>query len=136
MYGLRRRGPIAYEDLMREMEVIEHQLLGVDSALAMNLMVLEAKIRERFQQAEIGGAERKAFREPENTTSQDLDLNDLKLFLPEDLPEFPTFEEMETQRKRKKTFETAGLAAALAVVTALGVFGLASLLQIALSWIA
>ena len=48
----------------------------------------------------------------------------------------PDADRMIARRQRKRTFETIGMAALLAVASAIGVFGLASLLQIALGWIA
>lgn len=128
MFQVRRRGQTSYEDLMHELEAIEQQLLPQDSALAMNLMVLEAKIRERFQSME--KFQDNIFVEPELTVEEIRDL------IPKDLPPFPTMEEVEEGRRRKRTLETAGLAALFAVGTALGVLGLASVLQLALSWIA
>lgn len=135
MYQLKRRGPVAYEDLLREMEVIEHHLLSENSALAMDLMVLEARIRERFQKMELLTQGKNLFSE-ENLLGNDFDLDDIQALIPKELPDFPTMGQVTERRRRRRTFETAGMAAALALVTALGVFGLASILQLALSWIA
>jgi hypothetical protein len=124
MYQLKRAGQVRYEDLMRELEVIEKKLFKVDGSLAMNLMVLEAKIRERFQKME------------DDSTVPPLSLDDIQALIPQDLPALPTLAELEPSRRRKKMWETMGTAAALAVFTAMGVFGFASVLQIALTWLA
>src|SRR5882672_8524458 len=120
---------------MREMELIEHQLLGLDSSVAMDLMVLEAKIRERFQNLEHRVNE-KYRRDDDMDFAEDLSVDELQSLIPKELPPFPTLDDFEAHRKRKRTLETVGMAAVLAVVTALGVFGLASILQLALTWLA
>lgn len=131
MYQLRRSGRIGYEDLMRELEVIEQKLLKEDGALAMDLMVLEAKIRERFQ-----NLERMAHIEDGSLGAPGLTMDDLQALIPKDLAVFPTIQELDANRTRSKMWETVGTAALLAVFTALGVFGLASVLQIGLTWFA
>lgn len=136
MYQLRRRGQVAYEDLLREMETIEQALMAENGALAMDLMVLEAKLRERFIRME---QHKSSKSEPEDNVflSDSFPfVDDAHALIPKDLPPFPTMSEIENGRKRKKTLETVGMAAVFALVTALGVFGLASILQIALAWIA
>jgi hypothetical protein len=129
MFQVRRRGQAGYEDLMREMESIEQQLLPENSAIAMNLMVLEAKIRERFQKLE----KMSTLSLFEDTTPEDGDLHAL---IPQELPLLPDHSQIQARRLRKHTFETVGMAALLAVASAIGVFGMASLLQIALGWLA
>ena len=130
MFQVRRRGPAGYEDLLREMESIEQQLLPENSAVAMNLMVLEARIRERFQKLE-RVASVSLF---EDTTPRDA--NDVKALIPHELPLLPDSDHVYTRRQRKHTMETIGMAALLAVASAVAVFGMASLLQIALGWLA
>lgn len=130
MFQVRRRGPAGYEDLLREMEAIEQQLLTENSTVAMNLMVLEAKIRERFQQLE-----RMAGLTLYEETTPNESFSDLKALIPQELP-MPDFDQVDARRKRKRTLETIGMAALLAVASAVGVFGMASLLQIALGWLA
>jgi hypothetical protein len=124
MFQLRRAGQVGYEDLMRELEVIEKKLFKVDGSLAMNLMVLEAKLRERFQKME------------QEHAAPPLSLDDIQALIPQDLPSFPTVTDLEPSRRRKKMWETMGTAAALAIFTALGVFGFASVMQLTLSWLA
>ena len=131
MFQVRRKGPQGYEDLLREMEVIEQQLLTENSTVAMNLMVLEARLRERFQKLERVAS----LSLYEETTPQD-SVNDLQALIPQELPLLPDIDLINARRKRKRTFETVGMAALLAVASAIGVFGMASLLQIALGWLA
>ena len=132
---LRRTGNVAYEDLMRELEQIEHELLQENGTLAMNLMVLETKLRERFQQMEMRLLERLPMDEaPE--ADDDFTLEEIQALIPQDLPIFPPMSELQGNRKRKKTLNMVVMAAALAVVTALGVFGLAAIVHMTLAWIA
>jgi hypothetical protein len=116
------------------MEAIEHQLLGENSALAMNLMVLEAKIRGRFQAMEHQVEIKYPLEEP--FINEDMTLEEIQALIPKELPLLPTAQQTESSRRRKRTIETVGLAAVFALVTAFGVFGLASILQLALSWVA
>ncbi len=132
MFQLRRRGQITYEDLLREMEAIEHQLLGQDSALAMNLMVLDAKIRERFNLMDLKIQEKAPAED--DVMLEEIALDDVRALIPRDIPMLPTTREVNARRRGKKTIETVGLAAVFALATALGVFGLASVLQLALAW--
>jgi hypothetical protein len=130
MFQVKRKGPLGYEDLLREMEVIEQQLLIDNSPIAMNLMVLEARLRERFQRLE-QLASMSLF---EQTTPQDAD--GVHSLIPQELPLLPDMTQVHARRQRQRTLETVGMAALLAVASAIGVFGMASLLQIALGWIA
>lgn len=133
-----RRGLVSYEDLMRELEAFEQELLPENRAMAMELMVLEAKIRERFQQMENKIWDRYTqldFNEP-NAVEQELSLADIEAMIPKDLGFMPTTREESARLRKKQTLHTIGLAGALAVATATGVFGLASLLQVVLNWIA
>lgn len=117
------------------MAIIEHHILKEDNALAMDLMVLEAKIRERFQELEyrLLEADPKYF---ENySLSEYIDKGEIEDLLPKEWPPLPIFEDLEEKSPRKPVWETVGLAALLAVMTALGVFGLASVLHILLSWL-
>lgn len=135
MFQLRKGGRVGYEDLMRELEIIERQVLQHDGSLAMNLMVLETKIRERFQMLETGQAAPEDDDFPANVDA--LTMADIRALIPQDLPPMPEFKEIEAALPpQKKTMETICIAAGLAVATALGVFGLASVLQMALSWLA
>lgn len=134
MFQLRRRGQVAYEDLLRELEMIERRVMSVDGSLAMELMVLDAKIRDRFQRMELTASTKGSDELP--LAVDQLTMDDIRAMIPQDLPPFPTLEEIDMRRTRKNTIETVGLAAGLAVLTALGVFGLASFLQFALSWFA
>jgi hypothetical protein len=136
MYLVKRSGQVAYEDLLRELEVVEQQLLSENSAIAMNLMVLEAKFRERFQRMEEQSASRLPFTDEDLFMKDDISMDDVMSLLPQELPPLPTLEQVENRRRKKKSLETVGMAAVLAVVTACGVFGLASMIQIALSWLA
>lgn len=128
MNQLRRMGRVGYEDLMRELEVFEKSLLKEDPSMAMSLMALEAKIRERFQQFEMA-------QESKSEGIERLSLEDIQALIPQDLPPFPTLNDIDYNRKRKRLWETIGMAAALAVLTALGVFGMASLIQLILTWL-
>jgi hypothetical protein len=60
----------------------------------------------------------------------------LQALLPHDLSMFRTLVELTAARRKKKLIQKVGAAALLAVMTALGVFGLAALLHLALSWVA
>lgn len=137
MHQLRRRGPGSFEDLMRELEAIEQHLIKQgENASAMDLMVLEAKIRERFQALEKrDNLDSLLIGEP-SSRDGDLSLEDIQALIPMDLPPFPSLHDIVETRTTKKKVETVGIAALLALGTALGVFGLASFLQMALSWIA
>lgn len=137
MHQLRRKGPGGYEDLMRELEGIEQHLIaqGLNSS-AMDLMVLEAKIRERFQLLEKRAGLESLFIEDDYSKEGDLSIEDIQALIPKELPAFPTLPEVLQTRQEKKQLKTVGMAAVLALGTALGVFGLASFLQLALSWLA
>jgi len=137
MHQLRRRGPGGFEDLMQELEGIEQYLIKQgESASAMDLMVLEAKIRERFQALEKREGLSSILIGDPSCPEGDLSLEDIQALIPMDLPPFPTLHDLEETRSTKKKVETVGMAALLALGTALGVFGLATFLQMALSWIA
>lgn len=137
MHQLRRRGPGGFEDLMRELEAIEQHLIKQgENASAMDLMVLEAKIRERFQALEKRDDMGSLLIGDPSSRDGDLRLEDIQALIPMDLPPFPTMNDIVETRSAKKKVETVGVAALLALGTALGVFGLASFLQMALSWLA
>lgn len=130
MYQLKRSANTECENLMRELAMIEQKLMAENSALAMDLMVVEAKIRERFQRLE------RLSPVSEPNAGPGLSLDDLQALIPRDLPAFPTVTELKAHNTRRRMWETVSTAAALAVFTALGVFGLASVLQLALTWLA
>lgn len=134
MNKLERRGMVGYEDLMRELEGFEQELLPENRAMAMDLMVLEAKIRERFQQMEtkIWNRYTELNFDEANLFEKEMSLADIEAMIPQDvmLPVDPA------ARRRKQALHTVGIAGALAVTTAVGVFGLASLLQLVLTWLA
>ena len=137
MFKVERRGMVGYEDLMRELESFEQELLPENRLLAMDLMVLEAKIRERFQKMENQTWEKfsnMAFED--DFKEQDLSMADIEAMIPQDLNLFPTVADLVRVKRKKRTLQTIGMAAALAILTAVGVFGLASLLQLTLNWIA
>lgn len=121
---VKRKGQVAYEDLLRELEIVEQQVMQENSALAMSIMVLEAKLRDRFHQFE-----------QQTGQFQDTDIYPIEALIPRDLPPFP-----ETPSTHfavpPKAIETLGLAALLAVATACGVFGLATALQLMMGWLA
>ncbi len=137
MFKVERRGMLGYEDLMRELEGFEQELLSENRPMAMDLMVLEAKIRERFQKMENQAWERysnMAF--DDDSQEKELSMADIEAMIPQDLALFPTVADLIQIKRKKRTLQTIGMAAALAVLTAIGVFGLASLLQLTLNWIA
>ncbi|MCB4756336.1 MAG: hypothetical protein LHV69_04870 [Elusimicrobia bacterium] len=136
MFQLKRTRHLGYEDLMREIALIEQQLLRENSAAAMDLMVLEAKLRERFQLYETRTGDKSTASDDTVTLGEELSFEDIQALIPQELPPFPTFEHFEQKRKRRNFKKTLGMAAVFAVVTALGVFGLASILQIILTWLA
>jgi hypothetical protein len=137
MYKVERRGLVGYEDLMRELEAFEQELFQENRPMAMNMMVLEAKIRERFQHMENKVWETYAnINLDENPLEKELSMAEIEAMVPLDLPLFPSTADLKDIRKRKRMLQTIGMAALLAVVTAVGVFGLASLLQLTISWIA
>lgn len=129
---LRRRGASRYDDLLREMAQIEQQLMEVDRGAAMNLMVLDAKIRECFQSYEKPTDDRMI--ESLAPIFSDLSMDEIKAMIPQDLPMLPDYD-ANLRRGRQKTLQTIGLAALLALITGLGVFGFASIVQVALTWI-
>lgn len=136
MYQVRRVGNIGYEDLMRELELIEQQVIKDDPSLGMSLMALDAKIRDRFRHMDSLIEERIRLSEIQQALEDELPLDEIKTLVPREAVDFPTYEEYEVSRKRKRLIETIAMAALLAILTALGVFGLASLLQLTLSWLA
>jgi len=118
---------------MLELSIIEQHLLHENSALAMNLMVLEAKIRERFRTME-----QSAFNLPDfdDSLENDISLADIKALIPQDIITSSIADSEKSRRNKKRLLETIGMAAVLAIITALGVFGLASILQLTLTWLA
>ncbi len=136
MQRTERRGILSYEDVMKELEAFEHELLPENRAMAMELMVLEAKIRERFQQMENRLWDRYTTFDlgDSNPAEAELSMAEIEAMIPHDL--FPqTMEQVSAQIRRRRALRAVGVAAALAIGTAAVVFGLASLLQIALTWI-
>lgn len=134
MHLVRRKGQVVYEDLLRELELIEQRLLPEDSGAAMSLMVLEAKLRERFQVMDLLAQGRMA---DSDTQDEPLVRTDVSALVPRDLPcydDLPDFDQ--PAHAHRRTAETIAVAAMLALVTACAVFGLASALQMALSWLA
>lgn len=133
---VRRKGQVVYEDLLRELELVEHQVMQENSALAMSMMVLEAKLRDRFhqmdQQIQFG-----VHADPTGglLMRDDVSVADLECLIPRDLPAFPDSPAMKFGEP-SKTLQTVGLAALLAMATACGVFGLATALQLMLGWLA
>ena len=137
MFKVERRGMLGYEDLMHELESFEQDLFEEHPGMAMNLMVLEAKIRERFQRMEGHIWEKySTLCADENPSENDLSEAEIEAMIPKDLVLFPSIEALKDVKKRKQTMQTIGMAAALAVLTAIGVFGLASILQLTISWLA
>ena len=133
MFQTRKKARVGYEDLMRELESMERHLMTVDGSAAMNLMVLEAKIRERFQQLDGGTWESPRM---DGYAMDDLSYDEIQDMIPRDVADpFPPLDDLDVTRKRKRMFETVGVAALLAVFTAVGVFALASVLQLTLSWL-
>lgn len=135
MPKLRKNSRVGYEDLMQELSTAEQSIRRQDRAAAMSLMVLEAKMRERFQRMEYRLLELDpsyfASSEPDEASPESIDE-----LIPKELRPFPAFAELEARQYKRRLWETVGLAALMAVLTALGVFGLASLLHLALSFVA
>jgi hypothetical protein len=137
MFKVEKRGTLGYEDLMRQLEAFEEELMEENPHLAMNLMVLETKLRERFQRMEKQVWDRYSELSLEDLpTDKDLSESDIEAMIPRDIVIFPPDMDLTGSHKRKRTLQTIGMAAALAVITAIGVFGLASLLQLTISWLA
>jgi len=138
MHQTKRTGYIGFEDLLRELATLEQQILPENSALAMELMALEAKIRDRFQKYQTKTGETPdPFEDLLIPLNNQLSFDEIRSLIPQDLNVYEIMERMEEKgARRKKVLETIGLAAFLAVVTALGVFGLASVLQLVLNWLA
>lgn len=132
MNQLRRSTHIGCEDLMREISAIEQELLKENNPLAMELMVLETKIRERIQLIQSQPGQRQEL----PIFSDDLTMEEIQAMIPQDYGPFPTLKEIEEAEKKKRIIQNVIWAAVLAVFTALGVFGLASIIQMTLSWIA
>lgn len=137
MFKVEKKGALGYEDLMRELEAFEEELLETHPHLSMNLMVLESKIRERFQKMEKQVWDKYAsFSFDGEPTEADLTESEIDAMIPRDIVIFPPDMDLTDHNKSKRTIQTIGMAAALAVITAIGVFGLASLLQLTISWLA
>jgi len=133
---VRRRRQVVYEDLLRELELVEHQVMQENSGLAMTMMVLEAKLRDRFHQMD-EQIQTGTHYDPSGgfLMSENMSVAELECLIPRDLPDFPAAPAMKFGEPHK-TLQTVGLAALLAMVTACGVFGLATALQLMLGWIA
>ncbi len=138
MNQTKKSGYIGYEDLLRELASLEQQILPENGSLAMELMALEAKIRDRFQKYQNRTGEiPDPFEDLMLPFKNELSYDEIKSLIPQDLNIFDAMEQLEERReKKKKILETVGIAAFLAVVTALGIFGLASVLQLVLNWLA
>src|SRR5258706_6653579 len=136
MFQVKKQPQNGYEDLMRELASIEQQLLTENSAVAMSLMVLETKIRERFKRMEIRFWDVLDLDLENTTLENELSIADIHAMIPQDLTLPNSFEEIQKIRQQKRTLKTIGMAALLAILTALGGFGMASFLQIALGWLA
>jgi len=136
MNQLRQNDRLGYEDLMRELERFEHDLLKENGDMAMSLMVLEAKIRERFQLMESRLWDKYYNFNIEDGlgSPDDLSNEELQAMIPKDLTVLSSLGKNLKIGNHKRTLETICMAAALAVVTAVGVFGLASILQLTLNW--
>lgn len=134
MQLVRRKGQVVYEDLLRELEKVEQQLMSENSAMAMSVMVLEAKLRDRFQQMDQQSSTASLTCE-DLLIKDDLSAEEIEALIPRDLPVFPRSPAV-GQGGTRRTFETIGLAALLAMATACGVFGLATALQMLLGWMA
>lgn len=128
---VRRQGQVVYEDLLRELEIIEQRLLPENSGAAMSLMVLEAKLRERFHTLDMIAQGRRPAREDVVEDAH----SDMSALIPRELPIYPDAAELEA-RPQGRRLETIAVAGVLALVTACAVFGLASALQMALAWLA
>src|SRR5262245_48205447 len=107
---VRRKGQVVYEDLLRELEVIERQLMTENSGLAMSVMVLEAKFPDRFHQMEM---QRQSSNE-DFLLRDTMSVADLEALIPRDIPTFPEAPSF-TASARSKTWETVGMAGVLAV---------------------
>lgn len=130
MNQLKRSEYLGCEDLMRELSVIEKEIMKENSALAMDLMVLEAKIRDRFNCVQSHSSMTKP------VFSDDISFEEIQAMIPRELGPFPTIDEVEALEKKKRVAQNVMWAGIFAVVTALGVFGLASLVQLGLNWLA
>ncbi len=129
---VRRKGQVVYEDLLRELEVIERRLLPEDSGAAMSLMVLESKLRERFQTLDMIAQGRQV---PTRDTFGSVH-DEINALIPRDLPAYPYDAHLDGELPPERGLETVAVAAVLALVTACAVFGLASAIQMALAWLA
>lgn len=132
---VRRKGQVVYEDLLRELELVEQQLMVENSALAMTMMVLEAKLRDRFHQMDQSIQMSAPVNSDDFLIKDDMSAAEIEALIPRDLPAFPDAPSLKAAPS-KKTLETVGLAALLAMATACGVFGLATALQVVLGWVA
>lgn len=138
MHQIERRERVGYEDLMREIEQFERQLMTENAAMAMDLMVLDTKIRDRFEKLENQtwnrysslGKYEPYFRDEEWTSDE------INAMIPQDIPYFSPEEEARYNESKKQNFQTISMAAFLAIFTSASVFGLASLLQVFLNWLA
>jgi hypothetical protein len=131
---VRRKGQVVYEDLLRELELVEQQLMTENSGIAMTIMVLEAKLRDRFHQMD------RQLQTPMPDTDDflikdDFSAAEIEALIPRELPVFPEAPALPAAASRK-ALQTVGLAALLAMATAFGVFGLATALQVVLGWLA
>lgn len=110
-----------FESLMRELNQIESAVMAENRALAMDLMVIETKIRDRFERLAYQSEDRPFFNEPYDQLTP----AEVQALIPYDLP----------SAQKNRIIETVCVAAVLAIMTALGIFGLVSLTQLVLGWI-
>lgn len=129
MFQLSRRGITKYDDLLRELEQIEQNLLTIDSSMAMDLMVLETKIRERFQRFELQLRE-KFDLEEDIDPDVDAIVKDVRDLIPQELSGLSMLQ-LKEKRRAKHVIKAA---AGIAVITATGVFALSWLIQVALKY--
>jgi hypothetical protein len=132
---VKRKGQVVYEDLLHELELIEHQVMQENSALAMSMMVLEAKLRDRFHQMDTNLRTSVPMSTDDLLIKDDLSAAEIEALIPRELPAFPE-SPLYQQTDSRTTLETVGVATLLAMATACGVFGLASALQVIVGWIA
>jgi hypothetical protein len=136
MHQVKRRAQVGYEDLMRELEVFEQMLMQDNRPVGMDFMVLEAKIRDRFESMGKNSWEKLSLWELTEPGDNDLTIEQIQALIPRDIGSLPSVRAIEQSRLKKRVIETIGMAALLAGITSLGVLGLASVLKFVLGWIA
>lgn len=133
MNQVKWRGKAGFEDLMRDLNAIEESLMTEHSGLSMDLMVIEARLREHFQYMEQRLWTNLTLTDLTEPKAQDLSYDEIQAMIPKDLSDFSAMTPVTTGTTENKSAKTIAFAAVLAFLTACGVFALASFVQLLIS---